>query len=228
MVTKTCTTCLVEKDISNFKIETRSRYKGDYENTCKNCKNKTNERYRNTYQGFLKGLLKGARHSSKNRFAKGREEAGQFDLTYEELLEILEIQNHRCYYSNVPLVFKRKSDYQASIERLDVSKGYTRSNVVVCCLEFNDVMQWTKEKIKEIYDILRVPHDNSDTNFDLIKKLPRKISTPAEYDKNIFHQCNKCLEVKPLGQFNKNKATGCKECVKRYVIRNEWKNLVLL
>ena len=64
MTTKLCTTCLVVKDISNFKIELRPRYKGDYENTCRDCKNKTNERYRNTYEGFLKGLLKHARSNS--------------------------------------------------------------------------------------------------------------------------------------------------------------------
>ena len=81
--------------------------------------------------------------------------------------------------------------------------------MVVCCLEFNDVMQWSKEKIKEMYDILQIPHDCSDTNFDLIKKPARRITTKAEYDKQLFHQCNKCLEVKPLAQFNKNKAIGC-------------------
>ena len=167
MPTKTCRTCCVEKDISNFKIETRPRCKGEYKNMCKDCKNKTIERYRNTEQGFLKGLLKNARKSGKERMEKGREEAGEFDLTYEELLEILKSQNNKCYYSNVPFVLKTKSDYQASLERLDTSKGYTKCNVVVCCLEFNDAMQWTNEKVKEMYDILQVPHDCSGTNFEV-------------------------------------------------------------
>lgn len=201
-------------DISNFKIETRPRYKGEYENTCRGCKIKANERYRNTEQGFLKGLLKNARKSGKKRIEKGRAEAGEFDLTYDDVLDILDKQNKRCYYSNVPLVFKKKSDYQASLERLDTSKGYTKSNVVVCCLEFNDVMQWTKEKIREMYDTLQVPHDCSDTNFDLIKKPRRRMTAWAKYDKQLFHQCNKCLEVKPLAQFNKNRAIGCKDCIK--------------
>jgi hypothetical protein len=33
--TKCCTTFSVEKDISNFKVENRPRYIGDYENTCR-------------------------------------------------------------------------------------------------------------------------------------------------------------------------------------------------
>lgn len=213
MTTKTCTTCLVEKDISNFKVEKRPRYTGEYENTCRDCKNKTNERYRNTYQGFLKGLLKHARSNSKSRKAKGRDEAGEFELTYEDILEIIKDQDGRCYYSNVPLSFKNKSDYRASIERLDPSKGYIKSNVVVCCLEFNDAKQWSKEKVKEMYDILQITHDYADTDFSLKKKIPNQF-VKAEYDTKLYHQCNKCFEVKPLNQFNKNKGIGCKDCIK--------------
>jgi hypothetical protein len=213
MATKTCTTCLIEKEISNFKVEKRPRYRGDYENTCKDCKNKTNARYRNTYQGYLKGLLKKARSNSKVRTATGREEAGKFDLTYEELVDILENQNHKCYYSNVSLVFNTKSNYQASIERLNTNKGYEKSNVVVCCLEFNDKQQWSKEKVKEMYNILQSPHDCSTIDFSLKRKRnSRNLVIRKEFDKNHFHQCRKCMEVKPLNQFYKNKR--CKDCVR--------------
>lgn len=214
MTTKLCTTCLVVKDIGNFKIELRPRYKGDYENTCRDCKNKTRERYRNTFKGYLLGLLKDAKKSAKNRKAKGREEAGEFELTYEDLNEILENQDNRCFYSNVPLKFTKKTDYQASIERLDTEKGYIKSNVVVCCLEFNDVCQWSTEKVKEMYDILQNTYDFSDTKFDLVRKPPKINVRTIEYDEELYHQCNKCLNIKPLNQFNKNKAIGCKDCVK--------------
>lgn len=211
MATKTCTTCLIEKEISNFKVEKRPRYRGDYENTCRDCKNKTNARYRNTYQGYLKGLLKKARNNSKRRTATGREEAGKFDLTYEDLVDILESQNHKCYYSNVSLVFHTKSNYQASIERLDTNKGYEKSNVVVCCLEFNDTKQWSKEKVKEMYDILQSPHDCSNIDFSFSRKTS-KLFIRKEFDKKEFHQCRKCMEVRPLNQFNKN--NRCKDCVR--------------
>ncbi len=213
MESKTCTTCLLAKDINNFKVEKRSRYKGEYENTCRDCKNRTNERYRNTYKGYLKGLLKKAKNNAKVRSENRREEAGIFDLTYDVLLEILEIQNGKCYYSNVPMNFTSKSDFQASIERLDTCKGYIKTNVVVCCLEFNDVMQWSKEKIKEMYEILQYPHDCSGTNFALERKKTIRCKRET-YDATLFYQCNKCMTIKPLNQFNKNKAVGCKDCVK--------------
>jgi hypothetical protein len=203
----------VEKNICNFSIENRAKYIGPYQNTCKDCKNKTNERYRNTVPGFLKGLLKHARQNAKYRKADGREEAGTFDLTYEDLLNILKEQDNKCFYSNVPLKFTRKTDYQASIERIDPSKGYVRSNVVICCLEFNDAMQWTKGKIDEMYEILQQVHDCSDIDFCLNRK-PQTIIQREQYDKSLFHQCNKCMEIKPHNQFNKNKSIGCKDCIK--------------
>jgi hypothetical protein len=36
-----------------------------------------------------------------------------------------------------------------------------------------------------------------------------------EYDKDLYHQCNKCEEVKLLDQFNKNRGIGCKDCRKK-------------
>jgi hypothetical protein len=159
------------------------------------------------------GLLKKARNNAKKRNNNGREEAGVFDISFDDIVEIERKQNGRCYYSNVPLTFQRKSDYQASIERLDTTKGYIKSNVVLCCLEFNDVIQWNKDKVKDMYEILQQTHDLSGTDFSPERKKTIRLKREA-FDEAVFYQCHKCMAIKPLAQFNKNKAIGCKDCVK--------------
>ena len=66
----------------------------------------------------------------------------------EWIVEQLVRQNGQCYYSGLPMVFVPKSEWQASLERIDPKIGYTKKNVVLICWEFNTGnAQWSREKI---------------------------------------------------------------------------------
>jgi len=212
---KVCSTCNNEKIIDEFAVEKRATYTNSHKNTCRDCLNKINEKYRNTFQGYMKNLLKAAKQRAKLRAEKGRgDDVGTFSLSYDDIIKQWETQKGRCFYSNVPMVTCTKSDFQASLERIDTSRGYVVNNVVLCCLEFNDAIQWSKDKFVDMFTILNTQQYNvSEVHFTYKKRVPNT-HMQQEYDKANYYQCNKCLTVKPLQQFNKNKSIGCKECVK--------------
>lgn len=97
---------------------------------CNSCQTKRTKEYRNTPMGFLKKLILASKKRSKLKKMK-------FNLNDKFIYELYRSQNGKCHYSNIPLVLKSKSDWQASIERKDVKKGYTQDNVCLICLEFN-------------------------------------------------------------------------------------------
>ena len=123
------------------------------------CKNKSDVA-RNTMRGFIIHALGSARDHCKNikKNVKRSEENSKYELTLEIILNKIIQQKGRCYYSNIPLTFKPKTDWSLSIERLDNKKGYTDKNTVLICLEFNSMDQssitetetgsgqWSKEK----------------------------------------------------------------------------------
>ena len=81
----------------------------------------------------------------------GRKLANNIDKDY--LCEIIRKQRGRCCLSGIALVFAQKSEWQASLERIDESKGYVKGNVALICNEFNvgsrggRGVQWSAEKI---------------------------------------------------------------------------------
>merc|ERR550534_2877426 len=80
--------------------------------------------------------LGGARRKSKLRASNGRADAGTYDLSLEDVLDLYQEQRGLCYYSGVKMTFRPLSDWMASLERLDNTKGYVRGNVVWICCEF--------------------------------------------------------------------------------------------
>jgi len=87
-------------------------------------------------------------------------------LDLQQVLHMLEQQGGCCYYSGVPLEYKRPhSDWRMSLERLDNSLGYTPENCVLIAIEFNTsdqsrnkattevfgTAQWSREKVEHIW-----------------------------------------------------------------------------
>lgn len=104
---------------------------------------------RNRMKRYLSELLKGSKQRSAYRGRKKRGDQSHIHtLTLQDLFEMWSIQRGHCAYSQLKMTHIVNSDWRASIERLDNTKGYTRDNCVLICLEFNGVKQMNREKVE--------------------------------------------------------------------------------
>jgi len=84
-------------------------------------------------------------HDSKHRKIENT-------LTVDDINKMMEDQNGLCYWFKIPLIPSNKSKHpqQPSLDRLDVSKGYIKDNVVLSCYSANigrndnDLETWEK------------------------------------------------------------------------------------
>jgi hypothetical protein len=208
---KSCSRCGETKLLCEF-------YKNydDYSSYCKTCADILRDNHINTFHGFLLKLTNSARSSALKRFNQGREEAGKFDITIDDIKELWKNQNGLCYYSKLPMQSTKFSDWQTSLERLDQDKGYIKTNIALICLELNHKSQWTQEKIIEIIELYNIDFDYEVINFDLIRRKHTVLPIEIIPINNIDHlECNKCHIIKPLTEFNKNLSAGCKLCIKQ-------------
>lgn len=81
-----------------------------------------------------------------------------FNLSLEFLKELWIKQDGKCSYSKVQMILPSKiqdilnSPIQASIDRIDPSKGYTKDNVEYVCLFVNlGKNQFSKDSIEEFF-----------------------------------------------------------------------------
>ena len=100
---------------------------------------------RTTTDGWLKWSI-----SHKRCIAK--KYGYSFEITFEDLKEIVERQHNKCYYSGFDLEFGKNSLYSASLERLDSNNGYTKDNVVVACKAMNNAKN--NNGLEEFYAFL--------------------------------------------------------------------------
>lgn len=70
----------------------------------------------------------------------------EFSLDAEFAVRQWSKQGGRCFYTNLPLTTNAERGpngrplwSQASIDRVDNSKGYTPENCVLCCLKLNEM-----------------------------------------------------------------------------------------
>ncbi len=67
-------------------------------------------------------------------------------VSFDELLDKLEEQQGRCFYSGIPLQHGLNVAWRCSVERLNNDIGYTNENTVLVCVEFNTRYQWSMAK----------------------------------------------------------------------------------
>jgi hypothetical protein len=117
---KKCYTCNETKPISDFPIKgAKTRH------YCTKCQ-KTNPDI------IISSILYRAK---KNSQKKNRE----FQITKDDVLELFEKQNGRCFYTNREMEWSSgsKSNTAVSIDRIDSSKGYVKDNIALCCVVVN-------------------------------------------------------------------------------------------
>src|SRR6202022_473429 len=92
---------------------------------CNPCEKKLQTEYKAIQKGFIMILLADSKKAAKKRLEKGREDAGVFTLTYDQIINKLNKQNYKCYYSGLSMILKPLSEGKMSIDRINDSKGYT-------------------------------------------------------------------------------------------------------
>jgi len=87
------------------------------------------------------------------------------NLTVEDIKDIYKRQKGKCYWSGLEMKPSSVNKYplQPSLDRIDNSKGYTKDNVVLCCLSFNlGRNSLSKEAFEEF--ILEIKRNGVSTN----------------------------------------------------------------
>jgi len=142
-----CTKCGLIKAVEEFHRFRRPGHAGvGLGGYCKACRNKC--KYTSSLQ-FLRGVLGNMVGNSKTR----GHEPPEFGL--KELIELYERQQGRCSLSGRSMTLARSiegtnADWRLSAERLDDNVGYTLTNTVLICAEFNTLAKWTPEKVQSL------------------------------------------------------------------------------
>ena len=127
---------------------------------CKECKSKVGRAYSSTQTGFFKKMAMRMAERAVKWKEKCRADVGVCEVDSDTLVKIYNDQKGLCAYSGLPMVTKPLSDWQASSERLDNDLGYSVSNIVLVCLEFNTGnTQWSRDKVKKLRELQSEPVD---------------------------------------------------------------------
>lgn len=116
--------------------------------TCKKCTNK--KRREREMSNLSKWLFSKVIISCKRKIL-------ECDITEKYLEEILNEQDHVCYYTNKP--FGNDEFNSPSVDRIDSSKGYIKGNVVICRAGINIMkndldLESFKKEVCNIYENL--------------------------------------------------------------------------
>jgi len=106
-------------------VERKSKKKNIVQRT------KYNNEYRRTYNGFCKGLLNGCRASDK------KYKRNDFDLDLDWIEEQKKKQNNKCIYTGLELIWGVNNKQKASIDRIDNTKGHSKTNCHLCIFPIN-------------------------------------------------------------------------------------------
>lgn len=106
-------------------------------NICKPCAKIVYDEWCRTRQGFFVRAVFAAQASAKKRKNNGREEAGICTLEVQDLHDMWDRQQGRCYYSNVPMKAEPNTDWAASLERyilenVHLQPSYTSEGSTKC------------------------------------------------------------------------------------------------
>jgi len=88
-------------------------------------------------EAFLRNLVYMKRSNSKSKSFKQKYPLKIFNLTYEQVLDIYNKQERKCFYSGLPFVVEKNHPMSISIDRIDSNKGYTIDNIALCVIAIN-------------------------------------------------------------------------------------------
>lgn len=81
-----------------------------------------------------------------------------YELNLEILNELQIKQNNKCNITGIELLWTTKNIYQASVDRIDSSKGYLKDNIQLVVLPINRMKSnYSPEKFKTIINKIKNP-----------------------------------------------------------------------
>lgn len=134
-----CRSCSEEKKLEMFSPRKHPAYKM-WVKECRECENTRKDavaKKRAVNKGLqwnISQILRGI----KQRSVKCNRE---FDLDLDFLVGLFNEQNGVCPYSGRKMEFNINSQERLSLDRKDSNLGYTKSNVVWCCWQANNIKQ---------------------------------------------------------------------------------------
>lgn len=151
--------CMPYKDKTKEKAYNAFRYQRDKEKILARNKRyrdnnidkerERNKRYRNknTDKEIIRAnkyymnnrLDKWVSYLYKNCYKNNKRFGSDIDFDPNYILELYNKQNGLCAYFKIPLIIstENKHPLKPSIDRIDNNKGYTKDNIVLCCLMAN-------------------------------------------------------------------------------------------
>ena len=153
--TRTCTLCKKRRKIKFFEAREQTGGGVTYRGICRDCHVIDRNRKRSSsYKSFLNLLHNQLRHTRVSKFPDK-----DWEITPEDLIEIWDEQDGLCALSGVLMTHNRagcgKKDLNVTIDRIDPSVWYVRSNIQLVCQRANiikhtlteDMMLWWCENI---------------------------------------------------------------------------------
>lgn len=184
MTEKECNSCKETKTLEEY-YDKKNGFL-DKSAICKDCEVIKVVKSMENVKTFLKVLLTASKHGiCKKKLSRILEHT----IVYEDLESLYKKQNGNCYYSGIKMNLGHNVDWKCSIERINTDIGYTASNIVLCCSEFNSRVQWSLDKVQQLHVL--VNQENSwINNIDVLthQRLEIKCSCIPENVK----KCNKC------------------------------------
>jgi hypothetical protein len=134
----TCKNCGVEfeKPLTELRRNEKLNRPNFCSRTCVGkCNIKNLKEYREQNRGVQKRLPISIMSKLKYHFKSVKSRNKPYDITIDDLKEIWDKQDGRCYFTNVPLELmshsKKKPSpiYSASLDRIDSNLGYVKENI---------------------------------------------------------------------------------------------------
>lgn len=203
-----CLKCSTDKSITEFNIS---------KVICKNCEHEAKRLYTLTLEGYLARLLNIMKCSSRERKARGKNDA-ECVLTLQDLMDIYSNQKGKCYYfRDKTMLHAPRVQWRMSPERLNNSYRYDKDNTVLCCYEFKALQSWSLQKVDQILSLRLQSVDLQDLRNAILKPTPTTKRRPLciKWDKGSnLRLCNDCREWRTLDNWTKSKLKSgpCKIC----------------
>jgi hypothetical protein len=132
---KHCSTCGELKPLELF-TSNKSQPSG-YMTYCKACNNERNKRYRKSESNLERASKRIFSYLSR----RVREKGFELDFDYHFLEELYKRQEGLCAYTKVPLDLQAGTPNTLSVDRVDSSKGYLKTNVKLVTWVVNNCKQ---------------------------------------------------------------------------------------